>query len=81
MPTDKEKNGRSERIRTSGPCLPKTVLYQAELHSVTNGLADTRNAWKWQVAAANFAAVGRFANHSSLRASSTSMTGMPPLTG
>ncbi len=28
-------NGRSERIRTSGPCLPKTVLYQAELHSDT----------------------------------------------
>ena len=26
-------DGRSERIRTSGPCLPKTVLYQAELHS------------------------------------------------
>ncbi len=25
--------GRSERIRTSDPCLPKTVLYQAELHS------------------------------------------------
>lgn len=25
---------RSERIRTSGPCLPKAVLYQAELHSV-----------------------------------------------
>ena len=25
--------GRSERIRTSGPCLPKAVLYQAELHS------------------------------------------------
>ncbi len=25
--------GRSERIRTSGPRLPKTVLYQAELHS------------------------------------------------
>ncbi len=24
-------NGREERIRTSGPCLPKTVLYQAEL--------------------------------------------------
>ena len=24
-------NGRGERIRTSGPCLPKTVLYQAEL--------------------------------------------------
>ena len=23
--------GRGERIRTSGPCLPKTVLYQAEL--------------------------------------------------
>mgnify|MGYP007079334872 CR=1 FL=1 len=28
-----EKNGRSEWIRTTGPCLPKTVLYQAELHS------------------------------------------------
>lgn len=26
-----QKNGRGERIRTSGPCLPKTVLYQAEL--------------------------------------------------
>src|ERR1051326_2539246 len=25
------KTGRGERIRTSGPCLPKTVLYQAEL--------------------------------------------------
>src|SRR6056300_1457069 len=24
--------GRGERIRTSGPCLPKAVLYQAELH-------------------------------------------------
>ena len=24
-------DGREERIRTSGPCLPKTVLYQAEL--------------------------------------------------
>ena len=30
---------RSERIRTSGPCLPKTVLYQAELHS-DRALAD-----------------------------------------
>ena len=29
----KKENGREERIRTSGPCLPKTVLYQAELHS------------------------------------------------
>ena len=27
----KRKFGRGERIRTSGPCLPKTVLYQAEL--------------------------------------------------
>src|SRR5579872_978241 len=25
--------GRSDRIRTSGPCVPNTVLYQAELHS------------------------------------------------
>lgn len=24
-------DGRGERIRTSGPCLPKAVLYQAEL--------------------------------------------------
>ena len=29
----REKSGRSERIRTSGPCVPNTVLYQAELHS------------------------------------------------
>ena len=28
----REVNGRGERIRTSGPCLPKAVLYQAELH-------------------------------------------------
>ena len=26
-----ENVGRGERIRTSGPCLPKAVLYQAEL--------------------------------------------------
>ena len=26
-------SGRSERIRTSGPCVPNAVLYQAELHS------------------------------------------------
>ncbi len=32
----KAGNGRSERIRTSGPCLPKAVLYQAELHSDLN---------------------------------------------
>ena len=25
-------SGRGEWIRTTGPCLPKTVLYQAELH-------------------------------------------------
>ena len=25
--------GRGKRIRTSGPCVPNTVLYQAELHS------------------------------------------------
>ncbi len=29
---NQEKTGRGEKIRTSGPCLPKTVLYQAELH-------------------------------------------------
>ena len=31
--TNQAKIGRSEWIRTTGPCLPKTVLYQAELHS------------------------------------------------
>ncbi len=30
--TNQEKTGRGEKIRTSGPCLPKAVLYQAELH-------------------------------------------------
>ncbi len=25
--------GRSDKIRTCDPCLPKAVLYQAELHS------------------------------------------------
>ncbi len=29
---NQEKTGRGEKIRTSGPCLPKAVLYQAELH-------------------------------------------------
>jgi hypothetical protein len=28
-----DHTGRSERIRTSDPCFPKAVLYQAELHS------------------------------------------------
>ena len=28
-----DKNGRSERIRTSDPCVPNAVLYQAEPHS------------------------------------------------
>ena|GEM_PF-1661711 len=32
---DRPTDGRSERIRTSDPCLPKTVLYQAELRSVS----------------------------------------------
>ena len=32
--------GRSEWIRTTGPCLPKTVLYQAELHSDVARNAD-----------------------------------------
>ena len=34
--------GRGERIRTSGPCLPKTVLYQAEL------LPDRRR-FRWAI--------------------------------
>jgi hypothetical protein len=40
-------NGRSERIRTSGPCLPKTVLYQAELHSDRAAAYTTARA-PWQ---------------------------------
>lgn len=28
---NREITGREKRIRTSGPCLPKAVLYQAEL--------------------------------------------------
>ncbi len=28
--------GRGERIRTSGSCVPNAVLYQAELHPVTD---------------------------------------------
>jgi hypothetical protein len=32
MTSKRLNNGRGEKIRTSGPCLPKTVLYQAELH-------------------------------------------------
>ena len=33
-------SGRGERIRTSGPCLPKTVLYQAELLPDRNPRGD-----------------------------------------
>ena len=36
----KRENGRSERIRTSGPCVPNTVLYQAELHSGAGSAAE-----------------------------------------
>src|SRR5207253_914886 len=35
--------GRGERIRTSGPCLPKTVLYQAELLPDRNPPQATRS--------------------------------------
>src|SRR5438270_5365675 len=35
--------GRGERIRTSGPCLPKTVLYQAELLPDRNPLLHATN--------------------------------------
>src|SRR4051794_16380190 len=47
--------GRSERIRTSGPCLPKAVLYQAELHSV-------RTATGWPVRGGFIVATGRLRN-------------------
>lgn len=39
--------GRSERIRTSDPCLPKAVLYQAELHSVVIDYKKTRPPRKY----------------------------------
>ena len=39
-----ESDGRSERIRTSGFCLPKTALYQAELHSDPEGEIPGREA-------------------------------------
>ena len=39
--------GRSSRIRTYDPCLPKTVLYQAELHS-DRGAANTPARGLWQ---------------------------------
>ena len=35
--------GRSERNRTFDPCLPKAVLYQAELHSDQIGLVIALN--------------------------------------
>jgi hypothetical protein len=43
-----EEIGRGKRIRTSGPCLPKTVLYQAELFPDRCGFGA--NA-EWQAAA------------------------------
>jgi hypothetical protein len=36
--------GRSGEIRTHDPCLPKTVLYQAELHSDRGGWTIPRYA-------------------------------------
>ena len=39
-----EINGRGERIRTSGPCLPKTVLYQAELLPDRSGVSRFRKS-------------------------------------
>ena len=34
--------GRGEKIRTSGPCLPKAVLYQAELHPEPRAIIHSR---------------------------------------
>ncbi len=36
-----DKTGRGEKIRTSGPCLPKAVLYQAELHPEPRAIIHT----------------------------------------
>ena len=48
-----KKTGRSEWIRTTDPCLPKTVLYQAELHSATNAPSINRTSpprnWRRQL--------------------------------
>ena len=37
--------GRSGEIRTHDPCLPKTVLYQAELHSDRAGRIRPLRRW------------------------------------
>ena len=49
--------GRGERIRTSGPLLPKQVLYQAELHPV---LMRTMDGKRGEVQQGLL--VGRFGN-------------------
>ena len=52
-----EKIGRSGKIRTCGPCLPKTVLYQAELHSgrapecIAAAGSEFNGVWQWRSAA------------------------------
>ena len=43
-PATQSKIGRSERIRTSGPCVPNTVLYQAELHSGRGAYSRARRS-------------------------------------
>ena len=40
--------GRSGEIRTHDPCLPKTVLYQAELLPVGNESPNIKANRKWQ---------------------------------
>ena len=40
--------GRGERIRTSGPRLPKTVLYQAELLPGARGYSRLPLPWQWR---------------------------------
>ena len=69
-------SGRSERIRTFDPRLPKAVLYQAELHSENNqssrGLA-TGPSFSW-IGAGEYkpqAAMPQFFRSTAKRASAT----------
>ena len=45
--------GRGGEIRTHGPCLPKTVLYQAELHP-DEARHNKRTLWPGQGQIADF---------------------------
>ncbi len=61
--------GRSGEIRTHDPCLPKTVLYQAELHSDRAGVGSANGALMQEAA------------QSGVSFSSGSVRGLVPVAG